>query len=58
VDRLGHNPSLGVATPAFLAYQTMNHVAAVRYRLRAGFLSRFVPAAPGQRGTAPALELT
>jgi hypothetical protein len=42
----------------FLAYQTMNHVAAVRYRLRAGFLSRYVPAAPGQRGTAPAGAVT
>ena len=27
---------------AFSAYQTLNHVAAVRYRLRAGFLSRYV----------------
>jgi len=26
----------------FSAYQTLNHVAAVRYRLRAGFLSRYV----------------
>ena len=42
----------------FSAYQTLNHVAAVRYRLRAGFLSRYVPAAPGQRGTAPAGAVT
>ena len=27
---------------AFSAYQTLNHVAAVRYRLRAGFFSRYV----------------
>ena len=26
----------------FSAYQTLNHVAAVRYRFRAGFLSRYV----------------
>ena len=26
----------------FSAYQTLNHVAAVRYRLRAGFLSRYI----------------
>ncbi len=42
----------------FSAHQTLNHVAAVRYRLRAGFLSRYVPAAPGQRGTAPAGAVT